>query len=248
MILGVVQVSLGSQRLRRKALLPILGKPMTWWVYSRLRRARLLDNVVLAFPKEDVLLIDFAEQFQIPYYAGSYKDLIDRLYLAAKKFGADAIVRVTGDCPMVDPDVTNMVVANYLTRQGEIDCVVNSWPPTFPAGLDVSVYSIEVLQRLWREIRDPVYREWFPTYIERYRSKFRVHNVLYPGESLGSLRWTVDYSEDLEFVRCVYNRLGGDFRMYDVLAMLECEPKLARINELEIDPYHTFPYKEELRG
>lgn len=247
MILGVVQVSLGSQRLRDKALLPILDKPMTWWVYTRLRQAQLLDDVVLSFPEEDTPLIDLAEHFQMSYYAGSYRDLIDRIYSTAETFEADTVVRVTGDCPMVDPYIVDMVVAHYLVRQDETGCVVNSWPPTFPAGLDVSVYSTEMLRELWLEIKDPIYREWFTAYIKLHRDKFHVYNVQYPGEPLNRLRWTVDYPEDLEFVRCVYDQLGEDFDIFDVLALLRREPELIQINAArEIDPCYNFPYKEKL--
>jgi len=244
MILGVVQVSMGSQRLPKKAALPILGKPMTWWVYTRLWQARSLDKVVLAFPEDDVWLVRFAREHQIPYYAGSYRDLIDRLYCTTLAFGADAIVRVTGDCPMVDPDVVDRVVEMYLQVQSKVGCVMTSG---FPAGLNVSVYSREFLRRLWFEIDDPVYREWFTAYINLHEDRFSTFKAVRSGAPLSSLRWTVDYPEDLEFVRCIYDQLGSNFRMRDVLDLLEIRPTLAQINAArQIDPLHNFPYKGEL--
>lgn len=233
-VVGVVQVRMGSSRLPGKVMAEIEGRPMTWHIVSRLRHARLLRNVVIAVPdgERDEPIRCMARDESIPYFAGSEADLIDRIYKTAVRFRADAIVRITGDCPLVDPDVVDLLVKTYLDRAEELDYVTNARPPTFPHGLDAEVYPIATLQRLWHEIKDPLYREWFPVYVWEHEDELRMYNVEH-SENLSHLRWTVDYEEDLAFVRQVYNRLYADgrvFRMMDVLQLLEIEPDLVFIN------------------
>ena len=233
-VVGVVQVRMGSSRLPGKVMAEIEGRPMTWHIVSRLRHARLLRNVVIAVPdgERDEPIRCMARDESIPYFAGSEADLIDRIYKTAVRFRADAIVRITGDCPLVDPDVVDLLVRTYLDRAEELDYVSNARPPTFPHGLDAEVYPIATLQRLWHEIKDPLYREWFPVYVWEHEDELRTCNVEH-SENLSHLRWTVDYEEDLAFVRQVYNRLYADgrvFRMMDVLQLLEIEPDLVFIN------------------
>lgn len=207
---------------------------MTWHVVNRLRCAKLLRDVVIAVPDgiHDNPIKQMAETESIPYFAGSEIDLIDRIYKTAVRFGADAIVRITGDCPLVDADVIDSMVRIFLDRSAELDYVSNGRPPTYPHGLDAEIYPTATLHRLWREIEDPLYREWFPVYLWEHENLYRTYNVRY-SRDLSHLRWTVDYEEDLAFVREVYRRLSaGDqlFGMQDVLDLLEAEPDLMKIN------------------
>ncbi len=233
-VLGVVQVRMRSSRLPGKAMADIEGRPMTWHIVNRLRHAELLEDVVIAVPegKDDGPIRQMAEAESIRYFAGSEADLIDRLYKTALKFSADAIVRVTGDCPLVDAGVVNSMVQVFVDRAGRIDYVTNSRPPTYPHGLDAEIYTTATLQRLWIEIEDPLYREWFPVYLWEHENQYRTHNLRY-NRDLSHLRWTVDYEEDLRFVREIYRRLSGRgqvFGMEDVLRVLEAEPDLMEIN------------------
>lgn len=230
-IIATVQARVGSTRLPGKALALIEGEPMTWHVVRRLWQATRLDNVVLAIPARDRLLIQLAEAYGILYFTGSESDVLGRLCGAAQEFEADAIVRITGDCPMIDPDVVDRVVASYRGQY-----VSNVLPPTYPAGLAVEVYPRNLLAWLDQEIQnDEMGREWFACYLWERIGERTYHNV--PHEvDLSHLRWTVDYLEDLEFARRVYAELGGDFRTADVLALLGRQPKLTILCDPDFDP------------
>lgn len=207
---------------------------MTWHIAHRLRHARSLENVVLAVPDgpRDEALRHMAQTESIPCFAGSEVDLVDRLLSAAIRFGGDPVVRVTGDCPLVDPALIDQLVDIYAEREGELDYVSNVRPPTFPHGLDAEVYSRATLHRLSQEIQDPLYREWFPLYLWEHEDEYRTYNLKYPTD-LSHLRWTVDYPEDLTFVREVYRVLSTPDRIFgmdDVLGLLEARPDLSQIN------------------
>lgn len=233
-VVGVVQVHMGSKRLPGKALAEIEGRPMTWHIVERLRRAERLSGVVIALPDEDkdepIRLM--AREASIPYHAGSESDLIDRLYRTALAFEADAIVRITGDCPLVDPSVVDQLVVAYQEGGSVLDYVSNVRPPTFPHGVGAEVYPTSTLDKLWREIREPFYREWFPVYFWEREGEYLTCNIAHPRD-LSHLRWTVDYKEDLEFVREVYKHLwreGEVFGMAEVLELLFERPEIGSIN------------------
>jgi spore coat polysaccharide biosynthesis protein SpsF (cytidylyltransferase family) len=234
MIVAAVQARMGSTRYPHKVLAEVVGKPMLWHIVNRLGFAHRVDQVVLSTSDKpsDEPIRAFAKSYEIPCFAGSELDLIDRLYRTAKYFGAHALVRITGDCPLIDPSVVDKVVASYITHSDNMDYVTNILPPTYPDGLDTEVYPATTLERLWKEIEDPLWREWFPKYLWEHEKEFRIHNVKH-SEDLSHLRWTVDYEEDLIFVQEVYRRLytnGRPFLMQDVLDLLNHEPHLGRIN------------------
>ena len=234
MIAGMVQVRMSSTRRPGKVLAEVAGQPMLWHLVTRLRAARRVNQVMIATSAgpADAPIRAFAKAHRIPCFAGSEPDLIDRLYQAAKSLSAEAIVRITGDCPLVDPGVVDAVVAAYQSHAGQTDYVTNTTPPTYPDGLDVEVYPLATLERLWREITEPFWREWFPLYVSNHRDAFRIVNVAGPVD-LSALRWTVDYEADLVFVREIYRRLyqrGKVFGMDEILALLKAAPDLANIN------------------
>lgn len=233
-VVGVVQVHMGSKRLPGKALAEIEGSSMTWHIVNRLRHAESLDEVVIALPDEekDEPIRLMAREASIPYCAGSESDLIDRLYRTASTFDADAIVRITGDCPLVDPRVVDHLVSVYQEGRSVLDYVSNVRPPTYPHGVGAEVYPTSTLERLWREIREPFYREWFPVYFWEREGDYLTCNIKH-SQDLSHLRWTVDYKEDLEFVREVYGHLwreGVVFGMADVLELLFSRPEIGNIN------------------
>jgi spore coat polysaccharide biosynthesis protein SpsF len=215
-------------------LLDIQGKPLLEHVIDRVRRARLIDRIVIAttVDEKDKPIIEFAKNRGIPYYVGSEDDVLDRFYRAAKKYKAKIIVRITPDDPFKDPEVIDKVIGYYLEHEGELDYVSNTIKPTYPEGLDVEVFSFDALAKAWREAKKPSEREHVTPYIWNHPEIFRLANVENE-EDLSHLRWTLDYEEDLRFVREVYARLyhGQVFLMKDILALLSAEPELARINQ-----------------
>lgn len=236
-IVAAVQARMGSTRLPGKSMMGIAGQPMARRVVNRVRRARLVDSTVLMIP--DSKGNESLQGLGIPFCAGSEDDIVSRLLGTARKFGADAMVRITADCPLIDPEVIDRVVGVYLGQPG-LEYVSNSNPLTFPNGLDVEVYPLATLERLDRET-EGVWRGWLAPYV--WDHGFRRYNVECIPDISG-LRWTVDYPEDLVFVRAVYERLGDDFGMWDILELLAQEPALQLINARVTERFHGFEEDE----
>jgi len=199
-------------------------------VVERARGARRVERVVVATtesPADDrveALCLDRG----IPVFRGSESDVLDRYLGAARRFEADPIVRLTADCPLLDPAVIDAVVARF--GAGGVDYVANINPPTYPDGLDTEVFSASALARAAQAATLKSEREHVTLYIRNHPDVFRIANVE-SSRDLSSLRWTVDEPEDLEFARAVYERLGeGPFGMDDVLRLLSAEPRLVAGN------------------
>jgi glutamate-1-semialdehyde-2,1-aminomutase len=233
-VIAIIQARMDSTRLPGKVLADILGRPMLWHVVNRVRTAGCIDDVAVATSTEsaDDAISDFCAQNGIECFRGSETDVLDRFYRAAKRFRADVVVRITADCPLIDPQVVNRVVRMYL--EGEYDYVANNLRYTYPDGLDTEIFSFGVLEATWREARLPAELEHVTPYI-RASGRFQVHNVENEVDlSARKLRWTVDELRDLEFIRVIYRRLGRgsqSFGMSDVLRLLDEEPSLMAINE-----------------
>jgi spore coat polysaccharide biosynthesis protein SpsF len=224
---------MSSTRLPGKVLLDIQGKPLLEHVIDRVKASKLINQIVIATcsNEKDKAIINFAQQRGIPYYVGSEEDVLDRFYQAAKRFGAEIIVRITGDDPFLDPEVIDRVVTYYLNHQDSLDYVSNWIKPTYPEGLDVEVFSFAALEKAWREANKPSEREHVTPYIWNHPELFRLSNIE-NDEDLSNLRWTVDTEADLKFTLEIYARLyhGQVFLMKDILALLRKEPELNLIN------------------
>ncbi len=233
MVTAIVQVRMGSTRLREKVLLDIQGKPLLKHVIERIKASRLINQIIIATTEneKDKAIIVFSEAHGIPWYVGSEDDVLDRLYQAAKKYGVETIVRITPDDPFKDPEVIDKVIGHFLASEGKTDYVSNTIRPTYPEGLDVEVFSFQALERAWREAKKPSEREHVTPYIWNHPELFQLANVENE-EDLSHLRWTLDTAEDLRFTREVYTRLyhGQIFLMSEVLALLKKEPQLTQIN------------------
>ncbi len=233
-ILATIQARMGSTRLPEKVMLPILDKPVIWHIFHRLQACRNLDQICVAFSSNN--LDDKIEKFliknEIQFFRGSEKNLIERLLGAANKFEADAIVRITGDCPLIDPAVVDKLVEIYKSDKN-YDFVSNTIQRTFPHGLDAEVISKSLLNRLSKELKNEYFREWFPTYIIQNKKNFNCFNLTYE-KNLFHMRWTLDYKEDYQFITKVYEKLYNEsriFYMQDILELLEKEPKISELNK-----------------
>lgn len=232
-ITAIVQARMGSARLPGKVMAQIANKPMLWHVVERLKRAESIHSIVVATTTDEIdrPILKLAEDSGVGGYAGSVEDVLDRYYQAARQLNGDAIVRVTADCPLLDPRVTDKVTSRYLV--GDCDYVANTLRRTYPDGLDVEVFSHEALESAWKEARLTSEREHVTSYIWKNPERFRLAGVENNAD-LGCLRWAVDESEDLEFVRQVYRCLhekGHMFYMEDILDLLEEHPDLKQINQ-----------------
>lgn len=245
-----MQARIGSTRLPRKVLQDIGGRPMLARVVERARQVPGASRVLVATTTEaqDAVIMDMAAALGVEIVAGSETDVLDRYYQAARRFRADVVVRVTADCPMLDPAVSGRVIARIL--EGGVDYVTNCQPPTYPDGLDTEAVVFSALECAWREATLMSDREHVTPFIWKRPESFRTARLL-NAPDLSAHRWTVDDERDMAFVREVYGRLlplrGPCFGMAEVLALLEREPGLRAINAdiARNEGYATSLAKEE---
>ena len=231
-VVAIVQARMGSTRLPSKVLEDLAGEPMLARVVSRTRRAKTLDITMVATTTQPVddAIVRLCEERGWPFFRGSEEDLLDRYYQAASAFRADVVVRITSDCPLIEPEIVDRVVNEFLSYYPEVEYVSNNLERTFPRGLDVEVMSFDALEKAWQEDCNPVWREHVTPYLRRHPKKFRTRNVANDID-YSYMRWTVDTIEDLTFVRKIYNHFQSDnFSWKDVLNLLETHPEWLEIN------------------
>ena len=232
-VVGVIQARVGSTRLPGKVLLDLAGDAVLARCVNRTRRAQTLDEVVMATtakPADDAI-VDLCAERGWPCFRGSEEDLLDRYYQAAVAYQADVVVRITSDCPLIEPEIVDRVVREFLERQPDVDYACNVLPQrTFPRGLDTEVMRFDVLERAWREDLNPAWREHVTPYIQRNPGLFYIHGVTSEAD-YSHMRWTVDTPEDLAFVRRIYGHFEHNlFSWREVLAVLEQHPEWLEIN------------------
>ncbi len=232
-VVAIIQARMGSTRLPGKVLKDIAGKPMLEHVVSRTSQVKTLDTVVVATttrPADDVIVL-LCQERGWSFSRGSEEDVLDRYYQAALAFKADVIVRITSDCPLIDPEIIAKVVNQFLSYHDETAYVSNSLIRTFPRGLDVEVMGFNALEKAWQEDHNPVWREHVTPYIYRHPEKFKIHNVT-NDRDYSYMRWTVDTMEDLTFVRRIYDHFQNEgFNWRDVINLLEIHPEWLEINQ-----------------
>jgi glutamate-1-semialdehyde 2,1-aminomutase len=208
----------------------ICGTPMLIRVMERVKKVTCLDLAVVAtsLAQEDNDIALLCEKNRIACFRGDLHDVLDRYYKAACQCSADVIVRITADCPLIDYQVIDKVIETFST--GNFDYVSNTIQYTYPDGLDAEVFSIETLERAWREARLTSEREHVTPYIYNHPEFFRLNNVS-NAVDCSSLRWTVDEARDLDFVRAVYSHLNSsEFCFDDIIHLIEEFPELGVIN------------------
>ncbi|EKF86036.1 cytidylyltransferase domain-containing protein [Methanobacterium formicicum] len=231
----IIQARMGSTRLPGKIMADITGKPMLWHVIERVKKAQKIDQIVLATTKneEDHKTACLAKECGVELYRGSQNDVLDRYFHAANQYKAELIVRITADCPLIDPHVIDKMV-DYHYQHEDLDYISMGNPNPCPDGLDTEVFTFQSLDKAFREARLPSEREHVTPYIWKNTEKFKLGYVFDQKTDLSHLRWTVDEEPDLKFVREVYKRLyheGEIFVTHDVLELLKHEPKLMEINQ-----------------
>jgi spore coat polysaccharide biosynthesis protein SpsF (cytidylyltransferase family) len=232
---AIVQARMGSRRLPGKVLADILGRPMLERVLVRLGRARAPDEVVVATSavREDDPIADLCERLAVPCSRGSAEDVLDRFHQAADERQAETIVRITADCPLIDPELVDETVHAFQQASPSVDFACNRlpWDRTYPIGTDTEVCSRPALDAAWREAVQANQREHVMPFFYENPDRFRLLHVRSSDSSLGQMRWTVDEPEDLDFVRQVYARFErDDFTWRELIGLLRREPELARIN------------------
>lgn len=231
-VVAIIQARMGSTRLPGKVLLDLAGAPVLARVINRCRRAATLDEVVVATTilGGDDAIVDLCQTQNWPSFRGSEDDVLDRYYRAAMNSQTDVVVRITADCPLIDPELIDLTVEKFL--EGEAcDYASNTLGAmTYPRGLDVEVFSFTALERAWQEDRNPAWREHVTPYIYYHPEKFRLLGIVNDSD-LSDRRWTVDTPADLALIRQIYEYIGDDrFSWRQVLGLLEEHPDWEEIN------------------
>jgi glutamate-1-semialdehyde aminotransferase/spore coat polysaccharide biosynthesis protein SpsF (cytidylyltransferase family)/predicted dehydrogenase len=230
-VVAIIQARMGSSRLPGKSLAEIENQPMLWHVIQRVKRATLVDRVVVATSTAaaDDAIEAMCQQNGVRCYRGSENDVLDRFYVAARGEKASQVVRITADCPLIDPDVIDRVVRRF--QRGDLDYASNAMVRSYPDGLDTEIFSFSALEMAWHEASKASEREHVTPYMRS--NKFRTANVENDSRSFYQhYRWTVDETADLEFIRAVYKafRDRDSFGMNDVLELIEKTPGLEKMN------------------
>ena len=235
-IVGIIEARMSSSRLPGKVMKKILGKPLLELLIERLKRAKMLDIIVVATSTnpEDKIISDLAKKLGVKCYRGSLGDVLSRIIEAAKSVKGDIIVEITGDCPLVDPEIVDKMVNTYLNS--EADYVSNVLEATYPAGMDVQVFSVKILEEISKLTNTPEEREhgsWL-IYKNPEKTRFKLLNVKGPKELFyPHLRLMVDYIEDFELISNIFEKLypsNPNFNTYDIINLLENKPELKQIN------------------
>ena len=256
-VIAIIQGRMNSSRLPGKILADIAGQPMLQRVFIRTSRSATVTETIFATTTDtsDDPVAEYCDFSGLPYTRGSQFDVLDRYYQAAKQAKAFVVVRVTADCPVIDPalidDVVNTVLSGMYSTDGmQFDFACNRLPPpwhrTYTIGLDVEACIFPVLEQAWKEAKEPQHREHAMPYLYEGVELRTVNRQLQTGISprgfniallhhptdFGDYRWTVDTPEDLEFIRQVYSHFDGrdDFSWKEVLDLVHNEPKLMEIN------------------
>ena len=227
----IIEARTNSSRLPNKVIAKIEDKPMIFYVINRTKKIKSVEQVVLATTKEknDQALLEIAEENGIIGFEGDTNDVLNRDYQCALKVSADPIIRITGDCPLLDPNVVENMLQFFL--KNNYDYVSNRITPTYPDGLDAEIYSFETLQKTAQKAKWSSERELVTTYITKNPKNFKIFNYEQKTD-LSNLRWAIDQKEDLKFVREVYSKMKPktDFSMTEMLELISKNPYLSEIN------------------
>lgn len=229
---AIVQARMGSTRFPNKVMRELNGTPMIGVLLDRLRRAKRVDDVMVATsddPRNDPLA-EYVRGLGVDVFRGSENDVLDRYYRAARQAGADIVVRITGDCPLIDPELVDEVIALYTTSK--VDYASNIQPPSYPDGLDTEVFSFSALEKAWQAARAPREREHVTPFLRESR-EFTRANHRNNGRDESAERWTVDEPEDFEIVERVFTHFHPrrDFSYADVRALRSRHPEWFMTNK-----------------
>jgi glutamate-1-semialdehyde 2,1-aminomutase len=229
--IAIIQARMGSTRLPNKVMKPINGVPMIELLLTRLSRSKELDQIVVAtsIDAKNIPLVEHVRALGYACEQGSENDVLDRYVNTAKAHQADVVVRITGDCPLVDPVLVDECIRNF--KSSHVDYLCNNYPPTFPDGLDVEVVTLAALEQALRE-SDKVYDHEHVTPYVREVGRFNTSVVQFK-ENLSQLRWTVDETPDFQVIANVFTFFAPDihFAWQDVLWLQSSQPNLFAANQ-----------------
>lgn len=231
MIGCIIQARMGSSRLPGKVLKELEeGKSILFYLLKQIRHCEFIDKIVIATTDrdEDDEISNFAESEGLEIFRGNEKNVLDRYYKCAKKFKFTTIVRITGDCPLIDPQIVDEVIKKY--KENTYDYVTNCLKRTFPYGTEVEIFSFNSLENTYKNAELPSEKEHVTPYIRNHENKFRIYNIENK-EDMSNYRWVVDEKNDFELVKEIVSKIKiSPILMKDILLLLKSEPSLKKIN------------------
>lgn len=231
-IVAIIQARMGSSRLPGKVLLQLKGHSVLYHVIKRVKAAKEIDKIIIATTnkKEDDEIVNEALKSNVISFRGSENDVLSRYYHSAVNNSADIIVRITSDCPLIDPGIISKAIKTYTEQ--EFDYISNTIERSYPRGLDVEVFSFDSLYEAYRNAIHPEEREHVTPYIYKHPSQFKIasfnHDLNY-----SDYRWTLDTPEDWMLIERIYENLYVEDNLFDwtsVLELMEKHPELPLIN------------------
>jgi spore coat polysaccharide biosynthesis protein SpsF len=234
----VVQARMSSSRLPGKVMLPILGETLLFRMIERLKQVKYPVNIIVAtsIDNNDDVIEKFCHKKKIDFYRGELNDLLDRHYQVGLLTGADAVIKIPSDCPLIDPKIIDKVIDFYIENQKKYDFISNLHPATYPDGNDVELMTFEALEKTWQEAKRPLEREHTTPYFWENPDKFRLANLTWEKDLDYSMshRFTIDYHEDYQFIKSIFEELHPekpDFSMEDVLSLIDSKPDIYELNK-----------------
>jgi spore coat polysaccharide biosynthesis protein SpsF len=229
-----VQARMGASRLPGKPLMEVEGKPLLAYLVERLQRVKNADKVIVATTEQpqDDAIASAAQKLGAEVFRGSERDVLDRYARAAETFQADVIVRVTGDCPLIDPAIIDQAIEYFIHHYPKVQYVSNTLERTYPRGMDVEVFSRNALDAADREGHAPEEREHVTVFIYRHSDRFPTATIKLP-ENLSQYRWTVDTPEDFYLVQTLLREIvpqKENFTLKDLVELINLHPEWNEIN------------------
>ena len=227
----IIQARTGSKRLASKVLMNVENKPLICHVIDRIKKTSLTDQIILATSNnsDDQILLKIADDENIIGFAGNENDVLDRFYHAGLKHNAELIIRITADCPLIDPSLVDKMIEFY--DKHDYDYVSNTVERTFPDGLDVEIFPFSVLEKTYTQAKWSSEREHVTPYIIKNNGLFKIFN--YKNEiDLSHLRWCVDEKRDLVMIQKIFQEMRPKtfFTTDDVLNLLSKKQDISKIN------------------
>ena len=213
-----------------------VGRPLLSLNIERIRAAKSIEGVIVATTThpEDDAIESLCRSEMVPVFRGSEEDVLDRIYLCAEKYSLKDFAKFTGDNPLIDPEVIDLVIKRYLEKSSSYDYVSNNHPPTWPDGQEVEVIRLAALKEAWEKSGQKFQREHVTPYIWDQPRRFHLGNVARPDDEwYHRYRWTLDYPEDYEFMKRVYEELYPKRKIFstgDIIELLQKHPEIEAIN------------------
>lgn len=254
-IINLIQARRASSRLPDKILKEVLGKPILLHMLERVKASKLKGELIVITTNEpdDEIIVQLCIQNNINCFKGHSTNLLDRHYQAALYYEADAVVKIPSDCPLIDSKIIDEVLQYYISHSIDFDYVSNLHPASWPDGNDVEIMSFKTLEKAWKEASKDFEREHATPYIWENPDKFKIGSVLWNTglDYSTSHRWTLDYPEDFEFIKKVYEELyptNPHFTLEDILQLLLQKPNIADINKTHAGEYWYKNHLGELKN